>query len=97
MDVREFIRQYNDTEMDTNSLYQFDAEPYDTALWGLDADRKDYMIYIADGTNAGFLLLTTSSIANSIKDSKKVTFTVRIDPTSTISIDPIYVVSAVPK
>lgn len=43
------------------------------------------------------MLLTTSAVANTIKNSKTVTFTVKIDSGSTTYIDPVRVVSATPK
>ncbi|MDO4902608.1 MAG: mitoguardin [bacterium] len=97
IDVNEFINKDNNYELDTNQIYQFDAEPFETELWGLDADRKEYGITIKDGSHSGYLLLTTKAIAEEIKDSKTVTFTVKIDTTSTTYIDPVRVISATPK
>lgn len=87
LDVNDFISKYNNSELDTSLTYQFDAVP----IWQEDWDTA---IYIEDGTVAGFMMFANSSIANKIKDSTLVTFTVRIDANSTIYIDPVHVISA---
>lgn len=100
IDVNDFISKYDNSELDTSLIYQFDAEPIWQEEWGLDADNKEYSMYIRypnDPINYDFILFTTSSIANSIKNSKSATFTVKIDTSSTTYINPVRVISAVPK
>lgn len=96
LDSADFIRKYDNSELDKTLTYQFDAEPFDTEFWGLDADGKEYSIYIKDDKDAGFILLTTEAIAKSIQNSKTATFTVMIDTDSTTYIDPVRVISATP-
>ncbi|MGT2964769.1 hypothetical protein [Streptococcus acidominimus] len=88
LDVNDFVSKYNDSELDTSLTYQFDAVP----VWQEDWDNTT--IYIEDGTTAGFMLFTSSSIAKKIEDASLVTFTVKIDANSTIYIDPVRVTSA---
>lgn len=93
--INDFITKYDNSELDTTLTYQFDAEPTAKDLWGLDSDGKEYVIDIK-GPDYDFMLLTTSAVANTIKNSKTVTFTVKIDASSTTYIDPVRVVSATP-
>lgn len=94
--INEFITKYDNSELDTNLTYQFDAELARQEDWGLDADGIEYSIFIKDGKPAGFIMFTKEHIANTIKNSKTVTFTVKIDSSSTTYIDPVRVVSATP-
>lgn len=97
IDVNEFIKKYDEGSLDTSLVYQFDAEPSWHQDWGLDADGVEYSIFIKGHTYEDFIIFTNERVANSIRNSNLVTFTVRIDTTSTTYIEPVRVISAIPK